>query len=378
MLDEKVAPDVAVPLQATVDEEATVIAHEPEASQPKVEKSVVKSFGFNYKRVSVAFVVIFVSMYLIDSLSGYYLGPGVKSVAKTDYYDLDANFFQMIFITGEGFAPNYDSCITHYDFGLGTVLSTNFSRVYYYYAGLGAYLVVLLLLMALCWVVKRYRAKQWVLFCARYAIVPIAINYMPLCWFWIYSIGHRGGTTDYTGVNYFHLFFLFAFLSIYAFGLDSGRPSAWQLFKRWWKDANIKRGVLVFVAEIALAIIIHVSIDSCWQHFSVFYYETIEYSLVSVSSWLFALSVSFMLFWLVNKCKSYRALLVARYAVFPSILLVQVCPVAPRIIPWFSVFGSEVGAEFLYSLTPYDTFTISYTLLLLSALAFTSKMPKEK
>lgn len=378
MLDEKVAPDVAVPLQATVDEEDTVIAHEPEASQPKVEKSVVKSFGFNYKRVSVAFVVIFVSMYLIDSLSGYYLGPGVKSVAKTDYYDLDANFFQMIFITGEGFAPNYDSCITHYDFGLGTVLSTNFSRVYYYYAGLGAYLVVLLLLMALCWVVKRYRAKQWVLFCARYAIVPIAINYMPLCWFWIYSIGHRGGTTDYTGVNYFHLFFLFAFLSIYAFGLDSGRPSAWQLFKRWWKDANIKRGVLVFVAEIALAIIIHVSIDSCWQHFSVFYYETIEYSLVSVSSWLFALSVSFMLFWLVNKCKSYRALLVARYAVFPSILLVQVCPVAPRIIPWFSVFGSEVGAEFLYSLTPYDTFTISYTLLLLSALAFTSKMPKEK
>lgn len=233
MLDEKVAPDVAVPLQATVDEEATVIAHEPEAPQPKVEKSVVKSFGFNYKRVSVAFVVIFVSMYLIDSLSGYYLGPGVKSVAKTDYYDLDANFFQMIFITGESFAPNYDSCITHYDFGLGTVLSTNFSRVYYYYAGLGAYLVVLLLLMALCWVVKRYRAKQWVLFCARYAIVPIAINYMPLCWFWIYSIGHRGGTTDYTGVNYFHLFFLFAFLSIYAFGLDSGRPSAWQLFKRW-------------------------------------------------------------------------------------------------------------------------------------------------
>ena len=378
MLDEKVAPDVAVPLQATVDEEATVIAHEPEAPQPKVEKSVVKSFGFNYKRVSVAFVVIFVSMYLIDSLSGYYLGPGVKSVAKTDYYDLDANFFQMIFITGEGFAPNYDSCITHYDFGLGTVLSTNFSRVYYYYAGLGAYLVVLLLLMALCWVVKRYRAKQWVLFCARYAIVPIAINYMPLCWFWIYSIGHRGGTTDYTGVNYFHLFFLFAFLSIYAFGLDSGRPSAWQLFKRWWKDANIKRGVLAFVAEIALAIIIHVSIDSCWQHFSVFYYGTIEYSLVSVSSWLFALSVSFMLFWLVNKCKSYRALLVARYAVFPSMLLVQVCPEAPRIIPWFSVFGSEVGAEFLYSLTPNDTFTISYTLLLLSALAFTSKMPKEK
>lgn len=380
MLDEKVAPSVVVPMQPTVDEEVTVIAHEPEAPQPtaenpsvsqakkekptapqpKEEKPVGESLGFNYKRALAAFVVIFVSMYLIDSLCNGYFVPGLKSVAELDLYDLDVNFFQMIFITGSGFAPNSDSCVT------------------YYYAGLGAYLVVLLLLMALCWVVKRYRAKQWVLFCARYAIVPIAINYMPLCWFWIYSIGHRGGTTDYTGVNYFHLFFLFAFLSIYAFGLDSGRPSAWQLFKRWWKDANIKRGVLVFVAEIALAIIIHVSIDSCWQHFSVFYYETIEYSLVSVSSWLFALSVSFMLFWLVNKCKSYRALLVARYAVFPSILLVQVCPVAPRIIPWFSVFGSEVGAEFLYSLTPYDTFTISYTLLLLSALAFTSKMPKEK
>lgn len=380
MLDEKVAPDVAVPLQATVDEEATVIAHEPEASQPKVEKpsapqakeekpsapqakeekSVGKSLGFSYMRALAAFVVIFVSMYLIDSLFFGYLAPGVESVHEAGYHDLDANFIQMIFITGSGFAPNPDSCVT------------------YYYAGLGAYLVVLLLLMALCWVVKRYRTKQWVLFCARYAIVPIAVNYMPLCWFWIYSIGHRDGTTDYTGVNYFHLFFLFAFLSIYAFGLDSGRPSAWQLFKRWWKDANIKRGVLAFVAEIALAIIIHVSIDSCWQHFSVFYYETIEYSLVSVSSWLFALSVSFMLFWLVNKCKSYRALLVARYAVFPSILLVQVCPVAPRIIPWLSIFGSKVGAEFLYSLTPYDTFTISYTLLLLSALAFTSKMPKEK
>lgn len=390
MLDEKVAPSVVVPMQPTVDEEVTVIAHEPEAPQPTVEnpsvsqakkekptapqpkeekpsapqakeeKPVGESLGFNYKRALAAFVVIFVLMYLIDSLCNGYLVPGLKSVAEWDLYDLDVNFFQMIFITGSGFAPNSDSCVT------------------YYYAGLGAYLVVLLLLMALCWVVKRYRAKQWVLFCARYAIVPIAINYMPLCWFWIYSIGHRGGTTDYTGVNYFHLFFLFAFLSIYAFGLDSGRPSAWQLFKRWWKDANIKRGVLVFVAEIALAIIIHISIDSCWQHFSVFYYETIEYSLVSVSSWLFALSVSFMLFWLVNKCKSYRALLVARYAVFPSILLVQVCPVAPRIIPWFSVFGSEVGAEFLYSLTPYDTFTISYTLLLLSALAFTSKMPKEK
>ena len=276
MLDEKVAPDVAVPLQATVDEEATVIAHEPEASQPKVEKpsapqakeekpsapqakeekSVGKSLGFSYMRALAAFVVIFVSMYLIDSLFFGYLAPGVESVHEAGYHDLDANFIQMIFITGSGFAPNPDSCVT------------------YYYAGLGAYLVVLLLLMALCWVVKRYRTKQWVLFCARYAIVPIAVNYMPLCWFWIYSIGHRDGTTDYTGVNYFHLFFLFALLSVYAFGLDSGRPSAWQLFKRWWKDANIKRGVLVFVAEIALAIIIHVSIDSCWQHFSVFYYES--------------------------------------------------------------------------------------------------------
>ena len=390
MLDEKVVPSVAVPIQPTVDEEVTVIAHEPEVPQPTVEKPSVtqakkekptasqpkeekpsapqakeeepvgKSLGFNYKRALAAFVVIFVSMYLIDSLFNDYEGPGLKSVAEWDYYTLDANFIQMIFLTGGGFAPNPDSCVT------------------YYYAGLGAYLVVLLLLMALCWVVKRYRAKQWVLFGARYAIVPIAVNYMPLCWFWIYSVGHRGGTTDYTGVNYFHLFFLFAFLSIYAFGLDSGRPSAWQLFKRWWKDANIKRGVLAFVAEIALAIIIHVSIDSCWQHFSVFYYETIEYSLTTVSSWLFAISVSFMLFWLVNKSKSYRALLVARYAVFPSMLLVQVCPEAPRIIPWFSVFGSEVGAEFLYSLTPNDTFTISYTLLLLSALAFTSKMPKEK
>ncbi|MDD5876467.1 MAG: hypothetical protein PUC81_03610, partial [Prevotellaceae bacterium] len=118
-------------------------------------------------------------------------------------------------------------------------------------------------------------------------------------------------------------------------------------------------------------------IGGFWQHFSVFYYETIEYSLTSVSSWLFALSVSFMLFWLVNKCKSYRALLVARYAVFPSMLLVQVCPEVPLIIPWFRVFGS-VGAMFFYSLTPNDTFTISCTLLLLSALAFTSKMPKEK
>lgn len=397
MLDEKVAPSVAVPIQAMVDEEATVIAHEPEAPQPTVEnpsvtqakkekptapqpkeekpsapqakeeKPVGKSLGFNYKRALVAFVVIFVSMYLINllhSLSYSFWGPGLKSVTETAFYTLDVNFIQMIFITGGGFAPNPDSCVT------------------YYYAGLGAYLVVLLLLMALCWVVKRYRAKQWVLFCARYAIVPIAINYMPLCWFWIYSVGHRNGTTDYTGVNYFHIFFLFALLSVYAFGLDSGRASAWQLFKRWWKDANIKRGMLVLVAEIALAIIIHVSIGSRWQsayyYDSYFYYEAIEYSLTTVSSWLFALSVSFMLFWLVNKCKSYRALLVARYAVFPSMLLVQVCPEVPCIIPWFNVFGSEVGAAFLYSLTPNDTFTISYTLLFLSALAFTMKMPKEK
>lgn len=382
MLDEKVAPSVVVPMQPTVDEEVTVIVHEPEVPQPTVEnpsvtqpkvepsapqakeeKPVGKSLGFNYKRALVAFVVIFVSMYLInliDSLFNGYQGPGLTSVIDTHYYALDANFIQMIFLTGGGFAPNPDSCVT------------------YYYAGLGAYLVVLLLLMALCWVVKRYRAKQWVLFCARYAIVPIAINYMPLCWFWIYSIGHRDGTTDYTGVNYFHLFFLFALLSVYAFGLDSGRPSAWQLFKRWWKDANIKRGVLVFVAEIALAIIIHVSLDSCWKPFRVFYYETIEYSLTTVSSWLFALSVSFMLFWLVNKCKSYRALLVARYAVFPSMLLIQVCPEIPCIIPWFSVFGSEMGAGFLNSLTPHYTCAISFALLFLSALTYTMKMPKEK
>lgn len=404
MLDEKVAPSVAVPIQAMVDEEATVIAHEPEAPQPAVEnpsvtqakkekpeapqpkeekpsapqakeekpsapqakeeKPVGESLGFNYKRAMAAFVVIFVSMYLIDSLFYVYWGPGLKSVAEAAYYDLDVNFFHMIFITGGGFAPNPDSCVT------------------YYYAGLGAYLVVLLLLMALCWVVKRYRAKQWVLFCARYAIVPIAIDYMPLCWFWIYSVGHRDGTTDYTGVNYFHLFFLFALLSVYAFGLDSGRPSAWQLFKRWWKDANIKRGMLVLVAEIALAIIIHVSIGSRWQsayyYDSYFYYEAIEYSLTTVSSWLFALSVSFMLFWLVNKCKSYRALLVARYAVFPSMLFSQVWPEVPCIIPWFRVIESKVGVGFLSSLTPHEMFTITYTLLLLSALAFTSKMPKEK
>ena len=397
MLDEKVAPSVVVPIQAMVDEEATVIAHEPEAPQPTVENPSVtqakkekptapqpkeekpsapqakekepvgKSLGFNYKRALAAFVVIFVSMYLINllhSLSYSFWGPGLKSVTETAFYTLDVNFIQMIFITGGGFAPNPDSCVT------------------YYYAGLGAYLVVLLLLIALCWVVKRYRAKQWVLFGARYAIVPIAINYMPLCWFWIYSIGHRDGTTDYTGVNYFHLFFLFALLSVYAFGLDSGRPSAWQLFKRWWKDANIKRGMLVLVAEIALAIIIHVSIGSRWQsayyYDSYFYYEAIEYSLTTVSSWLFALSVSFMLFWLVNKCKSYRALLVARYAVFPSMLFSQVWPEVPCIIPWFRVIESKVGVGFLSSLTPHEMFTITYTLLLLSALAFTSKTPKEK
>lgn len=397
MLDEKVVPSVTVPMQPTVDEEVTVIAHEPAAPQPKVEKPSVsqtkeekptapqpkeekpsapqakeekpvgKNLGFNYKRALSAFVVIFVSMYLINllhSLSYSFWGPGLKSVTETAFYTLDVNFIQMIFITGGGFAPNPDSCVT------------------YYYAGLGAYLVVLLLLIALCWVVKRYRAKQWVLFGARYAIVPIAINYMPLCWFWIYSIGHRDGTTDYTGVNYFHLFFLFALLSVYAFGLDSGRPSAWQLFKRWWKDANIKRGMLVLVAEIALAIIIHVSIGSRWQsayyYDSYFYYEAIEYSLTTVSSWLFALSVSFMLFWLVNKCKSYRALLVARYAVFPSMLFSQVWPEVPCIIPWFRVIESKVGVGFLSSLTPHEMFTITYTLLLLSALAFTSKMPKEK
>lgn len=399
MLDEKVAPSVVVPIQAMVDEEATVIAHEPEVHQPTVEnpsvtqakkekptapqpkgekpsapqakeeKPVGESLGFNYKRALVAFVVIFVSMCLINLIKSSFLlylfwGPGLKSVAEVDYYQIDPNFFQMIFITGSGFAPNPDSCVT------------------YYYAGLGAYLVVLLLLMALCWVVKRYRAKQWVLFCARYAIVPIAINYMPLCWFWIYSIGHRDGTTDYTGVNYFHLFFLFALLSIYAFGLDSGRPSAWQLFKRWWKDANIKRGVLVLVAEIALAIIIHVSIGSRWQsayyYDSYLYYEAIERTLTTVTSWLFALSVAFMLFWLANQCKSNRALLVARYAVFPSMLLVLVYPVVPNIIPWFSIFESKVGAGFLNLLTPHYTCAISFTLLFLSALAFTSKMPKEK
>lgn len=380
MLDEKVAPSVAVPLQATVDEEATVIAHEPEVPQPKVEEPSApqakkekpsapqakeekpdgKSLGFSYIRALAAFVVIFVSMYLIDSIFIAYIGPGLDPVADFDIYGLDANFFQMIFITGSGFAPNPDSCVT------------------YYYADLGAYLVVLLLLMALCWVVKRYRAKQWVLFGARYAIVPIAVNYMPLCWIWIYKVGHRYGTTDYTGVNYFHLFFLFALLSVYAFGLDSGRASAWQLFKHWWKDANIKRGVLVFVAEIALAIIIHESIGGRWQSTEILYYQAIGYSLTTTTSWLFAPSVAFMLFWLVNKCKSYRALLVARYAVFPSMLLVLVYPVVPNIIPWFTIFESNVGAKFFYSLTPQYMFTISFTLLLLSALAFTSKMPKEK
>ena len=263
----------------------------------------------------------------------------------------------MIFITGSGFAPNPDSCVT------------------YYYAGLGAYLVVLLLLMALCWVVKRYRTKQWVLFGARYAIVPIAFNYMPLCWIWIYKVGHRYGTTDYTGVNYFHLFFLFALLSVYAFGLDSGRASAWQLFKHWWKEANIKRGVLVLVAEIALAIIIHVSIGG--YYFGIEYYAAIVDTLTTFTSWLFVPSVAFMLFWLVNQCKNNRALLVARYAVFPSMLLVLVDPEVPNIIPWYTIFESKVGAEFLYSLTPQYTPTIFFTLLFLSALAFTSKMPKE-
>lgn len=379
MLDEKVVPSVTVPMQPTVDEEVTVIAHEPAAPQPKVEKPSVsqtkeekpsapqakeekpvgKNLGFSYKHALTAFVVIFASMYLIDNLSYVYWGPGLKSVAEAHYYRFDANFFQMIFITGSGFAPNPDSCVT------------------YYYAGLDAYLVVLLLLMALCWVVKRYRAKQWVLFCARYAIVPIAINYMPLCWFWIYSVGQRNGTTDYTGVNYFHLFFLFALLSIYAFGLDSGRASAWQLFKRWWKDANIKRGVLVFVAEIALAIIIQI-IGGRWLCSEYSYYEAIDYSLTTLTSWLFALSVAFMLFWLVNKCKSNRALLVARYAVFPSMLLVLVYPVVPNIIPWYRVFGSGVGTMFLSSLTPQYTCALSFALLFLSALAFTMKMPKEK
>lgn len=369
MLDEKVALDVAVPLQAMVDEEATVIAHEPEVPQPTVEKPSVpqpkvepsapqakeeepvgKSLGFNYKRALAAFVVIFVSMYLIDSLY-YFLGSGLKSVAEWNHYDLDANFFQMIFITGGGFAPNPDSCVT------------------YYYAGLGAYLVVLLLLMALCWVVKRYRAKQWVLFCARYAIVPIAINYMPLCWFWIYSVGHRDGTTDYTGVNYFHLFFLFALLSIYSFGLDSGRMSGWQLFKRWWKSANIKRGVLVLVAEFVFALIFVANIGEEWY---------VWHFMSSLTSWLFPLSVAVMLFWLVNKCKSNRALLVARYAVFPSLLFSQLFPEVPCIIPWLRVIESKLGVEFLSSLTPQYTCALSFALLFLSALAFTMKMPKEK
>lgn len=379
MLDEKVAPSVVVPIQAMVDEEATVIAHEPEAPQPTVENPSVtqakkekptapqpkeekpsapqakekepvgKSLGFNYKRALAAFVVIFVSMYLIDSLY-YFLGSGLNSVAEWNHYDLDANFFQMIFITGGGFAPNPDSCVT------------------YYYAGLGAYLVVLLLLMALCWVVKRYRAKQWVLFCARYAIVPIAIDYMPLCWFWIYSIGHRGGTTDYTGVNYFHLFFLFALLSVYAFGLDSGRMSGWQLFKRWWKDANIKRGVLVLVAEFVFALIFVENIgdsDYLWHFMS------------APAMLLFALSVAVMLFWLVNKCMSNRVLLVARYAVFPSMLLEALYQNYP-ILPLYKLLSSIDGKNFLFNVMPISTDFLLFTLLLLSALAFTSKMPKEK
>lgn len=379
MLDEKVAPSVVVPIQAMVDEEATVIAHEPEVPQAKVEnpsviqakkekptapqpkeekpsvpqakeeKPVTKNLGFNYKRALVAFVVIFVSMYLIDCLY-YFWGSGLKSVAEWNHYDLDANFFQMIFITGGGFAPNPDSCVT------------------YYYAGLGAYLVVLLLLMALCWVVKRYRAKQWVLFCARYAIVPIAIDYMPLCWFWIYSVGHRNGTTEYTGVNYFHLFFLFALLSVYAFGLDSGRMSGWQLFKRWWKDANIKRGVLVLVAEFVFALIFveNIGDSDCLWHF-----------MSAPAMLLFALSVAVMLFWLVNKCMSNRVLLVVRYAVFPSMLLEALYQNYP-ILPLYKLLSSIDGKNFLFNLMPISTDFLLFTLLLLSALAFTSKMPKEK
>ena len=126
---------------------------------------------------------------------------------------------------------------------------------------------------------------------------------------------------------------------------------------------------MVFVAEFVFALIIFENIgDSTyvWESMSI------------VTTWLFALSVAFMLFWLVNKCKSNRALLVARYAVFPSMLLVLVYPVVPNIIPWYRVFGSGVGAMFLSSLTPQYTPTITYTLLLLSALAFTMKMPKEK
>lgn len=134
----------------------------------------------------------------------------------------------------------------------------------------------------------------------------------------------------------------------------------------------------MFVAEIALAIIIHESIGGRLQSTEIIYYQAIGFSITTISSWLFALSVAFMLFWLVNQCKSNRALLVARYAVFPSILLVLVCPEVPCIIPWLSIFGSEVGAEFLDSLTPQYTPTIFFTLLLLSALAFTSKMPNEK
>lgn len=381
MLNEKVAPSVAEPLQATADEEATVIAYEPEAPQPKVEKPsapqakegkpsvpqakvekpsasqakeekpVGKDLGFNYKRALAAFVVIFVSMYLIHSIFVNYTGPDLKSVANIDFYNLDANFFQMIFITGSGFAPDPDSCVT------------------YYYADSSAYLVVLLLLMAFCWVVKRYRTKQWVLFGARYAIVPIAVNYMPLCWIWIYKVGHRYGTTDYTGVNYFHLFFLFALLSVYAFGLDSGRSSAWQQFKHWWKDANIKRGVLVFVAEIAFALIFFENIGD-----STYVLESLSIG----TTWLFALSVAFMLFWLVNKCKSNRSLLVARYAVFPSMLLTVIIPKDSFYIPWYSIFKSGVGSIFLGDLIPISVPPLFFTLLFLSALAFTSKMPKEK
>lgn len=135
---------------------------------------------------------------------------------------------------------------------------------------------------------------------------------------------------------------------------------------------------LVLVAEIALAIIIHESIGGRWQSTEILYYQAIGYSLTTTTSWLFAPSVAFILFWLVNQCKSNRALLVARYAVFPSMLLVLVYPVVPNIIPWFTIFESNVGAKFFYSLTPQYTCALSFALLFLSALAFTMKMPKEK
>lgn len=135
---------------------------------------------------------------------------------------------------------------------------------------------------------------------------------------------------------------------------------------------------LVLVAEIALAIIIHESIGGRWQSTEILYYQAIGYSLTTTTSWLFAPSVAFMLFWLVNQCKSNRALLVARYAVFPSMLLYLVYPIVPCIIPWLRVIESKLGVEFLSSLTPQYTCALSFALLFLSALAFTMKMPKEK